>query len=53
MELKKVEKANGKISIYDYRNKPAKTKTLSINIPKDMNVEEIKKKIEECLFNKE
>lgn len=50
MGVKKFQKANGKISIFDMRTKPAKTKTISINIPESINVEDIKKEIEACLF---
>ncbi len=50
MVITRFEKANGKISIFDLREKPAKTKTISINIPENMSVEDIKKEVEACLF---
>ncbi|MBS3087011.1 hypothetical protein J4226_00265 [Candidatus Pacearchaeota archaeon] len=50
MGVQKFQKANGKISIFDMREKPAKTKTISINIPDNMKVEDIKRDIEKCLF---
>jgi len=47
-----MEKPNGRISIYDNRTKPAKTKSISINIPKGMTVQDIQKSVEKCLFGK-